>query len=202
NVSPRLVNFRQSWEGFVDSLLREWETQNVISALMLSAILTMLQIDAAASNPIARTTALISLVCALMSLLFGSMYIIRFGTMRKMHKAASWADEAEKGSASILWNVWVLLAIPTVWLAWSIILFVTCIMAFTWRTGAVNDPDPGTPISPIVARGLRIAVSAVLVLGLIYFFLVVETFRKYGDVMDQRWKEKVTLWVQGDPYAP
>ena len=52
----------------------------------------MLQIDAAASNPIARTTALISLVYALMSLIFGSMYIIRFGTMRKMHKAASWAE--------------------------------------------------------------------------------------------------------------
>lgn len=52
----------------------------------------MLQIDAAASDPIARTTALLSLISALMSLLFGSIYIIRFGTMRKMYKAASWAD--------------------------------------------------------------------------------------------------------------
>ncbi|KAJ7142419.1 hypothetical protein C8R44DRAFT_602986 [Mycena epipterygia] len=91
-VSPHLLNFRHSWEGFIDSLLREWKTQNVVSALMLSAILTMLQIDAAASDPIARTTALLSLISALMSLLFGSMYIIRFGTMRKMYKAANWAD--------------------------------------------------------------------------------------------------------------
>jgi hypothetical protein len=110
DLPPHLRRFNMSWEGFIDALLREWKTQNVISALMLSyvyllqapsilsprprirAILTMLQIDAAAADPIARTTALISLVCALMSLLFGSLYIIRFGTMRKMYKAASWAD--------------------------------------------------------------------------------------------------------------
>ncbi|KAF8146087.1 hypothetical protein K438DRAFT_1781362 [Mycena galopus ATCC 62051] len=49
--------------------------------------------NGAAADPIARTTALISLVCVLMSLLFGSLYIIRFGTMRKMYKAASWADK-------------------------------------------------------------------------------------------------------------
>jgi hypothetical protein len=38
-VSPQLLNFRHSWEGFIDSLLREWKTQNVIAALMLSCVL-------------------------------------------------------------------------------------------------------------------------------------------------------------------
>lgn len=51
----------------------------------------MLQIEAA-SHPITRTAALFSLICALMSLLYGCMYIIRFGTMRKMHKASSFAN--------------------------------------------------------------------------------------------------------------
>ncbi|KAJ6549696.1 hypothetical protein B0H19DRAFT_873234, partial [Mycena capillaripes] len=89
---PRLRRFNMSWEGFIDALLREWKTQNVISDLMLSAIRTMLQIDAVAADPISRATALISLVCALMSLLFGSLYIIRFAAMRKMYKAVCWAD--------------------------------------------------------------------------------------------------------------
>ncbi|KAJ7915860.1 hypothetical protein B0H13DRAFT_1609989 [Mycena leptocephala] len=199
-VSPQLLNFRHSWEGFIDSLLREWKTQNVIAALMLSAILTMLQIDAAASDPIARTTAILSLISALMSLLFGSMYIIRFGTMRKMYKAASWADEAQRGKTSILWNVWILLAIPAVWLAWSIILFVTCIMVFTWRTGATEDPVD-TALSHNAARGLRIGVSTVLAAALIYFFLIVKTFRKYGDTMDKRWKEKVIGWAREGRYT-
>jgi hypothetical protein len=56
-----------------------------------SAILTTLQIGAVADQPIARYSALMSLVCALMSLLYGCIYIIRFGTMRKTHKAAEWA---------------------------------------------------------------------------------------------------------------
>ncbi|KAJ7664101.1 hypothetical protein B0H17DRAFT_1143835 [Mycena rosella] len=199
-VSPSLLNFRHSWEGFIDSLLREWKTQNIVSALMLSAILTMLQIDAAAADPIARTTALLSLISALMSLLFGSMYIIRFGTMRKMYKAASWAEEAQKGRTSILWNVWILLAIPAVWLAWSIILFVTCIMAFTWRTGAADDPVD-TALSHTTARGLRIGVSAVLAVAVVYLFLIVRTFRKYGDVMDRKWNEKVVNWAREGRYA-
>lgn len=57
-----------------------------------SAILTTLQIEAAAADPITRYTALMALVCALMSLLYGCVYIIRFGTMRKAHKACEWAE--------------------------------------------------------------------------------------------------------------
>lgn len=56
-----------------------------------SAILTILQISGAADDPITRYLALLSLMCALMSLLFGCMYIIRFGSMRKTYKAAEWA---------------------------------------------------------------------------------------------------------------
>ena len=35
-VSPALVRFKQSWEAFIDSLLREWKTLNVVSALLLT----------------------------------------------------------------------------------------------------------------------------------------------------------------------
>ena len=70
-----------------------------------------------------------------MSLLYGCMYIVRFGTMRKTYKAAEWAtvrillyrvklpllinnQEAQKSRTGIFWNVWVLLAMPAAWLAW------------------------------------------------------------------------------------
>lgn len=36
NVSPALARFKRSWEGFVDSLVREWKTLNVLSALLLT----------------------------------------------------------------------------------------------------------------------------------------------------------------------
>jgi hypothetical protein len=47
--------------------------------------------EAAITEPIIQYSALMSLVCALISLLFGCMFIIRFDTMRKTHKAAEWA---------------------------------------------------------------------------------------------------------------
>jgi len=55
------------------------------------AILTILQIQSAEEDPITRTAALLSLVCALISLLYGCVYITRFGTLRRMYQAVMWA---------------------------------------------------------------------------------------------------------------
>lgn len=38
NVSPALFRFKQSWEAFIDSLLREWKTLNLVSALLHSSV--------------------------------------------------------------------------------------------------------------------------------------------------------------------
>lgn len=113
NVSPALVRFKQSWEAFVDSLLREWKTLNLVSALLHSsvsthsfigviltilfvfndsAILSMFQSQVMANDPVIRTAALLSLTSALMSLSYGCIYIVRFGTMRSMYKATRWAE--------------------------------------------------------------------------------------------------------------
>ncbi|KAI6027092.1 hypothetical protein EDC04DRAFT_2718411, partial [Pisolithus marmoratus] len=39
------------------------------------------------------TTALASLTSALMSLLYGCVYIVRLATIKSMHKAARWAQK-------------------------------------------------------------------------------------------------------------
>ncbi|KAH0839529.1 hypothetical protein J3R83DRAFT_387 [Lanmaoa asiatica] len=113
NVSPALVRFKQSWEAFIDSLLREWKTLNLVSALLHSsvsisspiasilmilhifngrAIISMFQSQVMANDPVIRTAALLSLTSALMSLSYGCIYIVRFGTMRSMFKATRWAE--------------------------------------------------------------------------------------------------------------
>lgn len=181
-VSPALIRFKQSWEVFIDSLLREWKTLNVVSALLLSAILTIFQVPSAAGDPVTRTVALLSLVCGLMSLSYGCMYIVRFGTMRSMFRASKWAEEARKTDTLIWWNVWVMLAMPAVWLSWSMILFIASILCFVWRTGAVNDPEDGNypPLSTIAALGPRIAITFTFALGLVYLALIIKTLRSYG----------------------
>ncbi|KAJ6472660.1 hypothetical protein DFH09DRAFT_953981 [Mycena vulgaris] len=194
-VLPRsLLNFRSSWEAFINSLMREWKTLNIISVLLLSAILTMLQLEGAA-HPLIRTSALCSLICALMSLLYGCMYIIRFGTMRKLHKASGFATEAQKDTASIWWNVWVLLAMPATWLAWSIIMFLICIMSFIWLSGIELNSNSFW-VSPQAALGLRIGLTVVFSLALMYFVLIVKTFHRYGDALDEEWMRTVRGWVK------
>ncbi|KAJ7780161.1 hypothetical protein DFH07DRAFT_698018, partial [Mycena maculata] len=123
-----------------------------------------------------------------MSLLYGCMYIVRFGTMRKMHKASSFANEAQRGS--IWWNIWVLLAMPAIWLSWSIITFLICIMSFIWLSGSSQDPADFV-LSPRAALGTRIALSVVFFLGLIYFVLIVRTFHRYGNPLDREWMHMV-----------
>lgn len=58
----------------------------------LSAILTMFQVPEAAGDPLTRWAAILSLIFALMSLTYGIVYIVQFGTMRSMYKASRWAE--------------------------------------------------------------------------------------------------------------
>ncbi|KAF7309426.1 hypothetical protein MIND_00313400 [Mycena indigotica] len=197
-VLPRsLLHFKSSWDSFIDSLMREWKTLNVISVLLMSAILTLLQIDAA-SHPITRTTALFSLICSLMSLLYGCIYIIRFGSMRKIHKAVSFGNDAQQ-NVGFLWNVWIMLAMPAIWLAWSIITFFASIMSFVWLTGSSHDPID-VVLSVRAALGLRIALSVVFGLGLLYFALIVKEFHRYGDPLDAAWQRAVQEWAREYEY--
>ncbi|KAJ3964389.1 hypothetical protein EV361DRAFT_955992 [Lentinula raphanica] len=180
-VSPSLIRFKLSWEAFIDSLMREWKTLNVVSALLLSAILTMFQIDSAETDPLTRTAALLSLICAIMSLSYGCIYIVRFGTMRSMYRASIWAEEAQKTKTLLWWNVWVLLAMPAIWMSWSMILFILSILSFVWRTGDSSDPQDRPPLSDAAELGPRVAITFVFLLGMVYFFLIVRTLRGYGS---------------------
>jgi hypothetical protein len=62
------------------------------SLLLGSTILNLFQITEAVDDPVTRTAALLSLICALMSLCYGCMYIVKFGMMRNMFHASRWAE--------------------------------------------------------------------------------------------------------------
>ncbi|KAF9044163.1 hypothetical protein BJ165DRAFT_1479493 [Panaeolus papilionaceus] len=186
---------QKSWNEFVDALIQEWNTLNIVSVLLLGALLTALQLDGASTDPLTRFSALIAMLCSLMSLMYGCMYIIRFGTMRKTYKAAEWAHEAKQTKTGIWWNVWIMLALPAVWLAWSIILYIVCIMSYVWRTGADIDSNR-EPFTTKQALAPRIVVSVVLFLGLVYLVKIIMTLRRYGDIMDRAWQTRLQSWLK------
>ncbi|KAF9560843.1 hypothetical protein CPC08DRAFT_589249, partial [Agrocybe pediades] len=128
-----------------------------------------------------------------MSLIYGCTYIIRFASMRKPHKGAAWAEEAQKFKTGIFWNVWVLLAMPAIWLAWSMILFITTIMSFVWRTSPISGDIDTSSLTETSAQILvpRIIISSLLGLGVVYFICIATTLRRYGTVMDRAWQTKI-----------
>ncbi|KAI4520394.1 hypothetical protein K525DRAFT_203798 [Schizophyllum commune Loenen D] len=127
-----------------------------------------------------------------MSLLYGCLYTVRFGSMKAMYKASEWALEAQKTTTNRFWNVWVMLAMPAVWLLWSIVLFIVAIMAFVWRTGSGGVLEDAYPFTtPGQALASRVLISVSLALGVTYFVLVVRTFTLYGDRIDRRWRKNV-----------
>ena len=56
--------------------------------------------------------------------------------------------------------------------------FVVAIMSFVWRTGARGDSHP--PLPRGAEYGPRVGITCQLLLGLVYFALVIQTFRSYG----------------------
>ncbi|KAJ7056079.1 hypothetical protein C8F01DRAFT_376116 [Mycena amicta] len=191
NAVPHLVNFHYAWDAFLDTLVKEWKAQAVISALLLSAILSLLQLSLI-TDSISRTTALLALICALLSVSFASIYVFQFGggAIRKIWKAAKIAEEAQKQehriSISIIWNTWIFLAVPAIWFAWSIILFLASITIFVWRTYTLSHPFE-TPTRTRTIAG-AIALSAVLLIGVVCLCGVLWTFRRFGDREDRRWQ--------------
>jgi hypothetical protein len=60
-----------------------------------------------------------------------------------------------------------------------VLAFVVAIMSFLWRTGARGEEQQ--PLPRVQEYGPRIGITCQLLLGLIYFALVIRTFRSYGE---------------------
>ncbi|KAK2464809.1 hypothetical protein APHAL10511_003227 [Amanita phalloides] len=64
-LSRGLRTFKELWEGLVDSMLRGWKTLNLVAALLLTAILMLLQMPSVDTNPTWRNTSFLSLAVPL-----------------------------------------------------------------------------------------------------------------------------------------
>ena len=64
--------------------------------------------------------------------------------------------------------------------------------------------DTTTPpgLSDTGLLAIRIILTVVLGIGLLYGFLILRTFRRYGVVMDRAWQKRIDEWVQGKATEP
>ena len=119
-------------------------------------MLTFLQIAEAGYHPFTRLTALLSLECAFMSLLYSVLYLAHFhslgdieattwvfvgGSSPKRSKTNLVSKAAAQPSTSLYWNMWLFLAFPTVWSGWSLMFFSASLLSFVWTSGDRRVPE-------------------------------------------------------------
>lgn len=92
--------------------------------------------------------------------------------------------------------MWVMLAMPVVWATWGIVWFLVAVVGFVWRTTSSSSDDALTSSAKTVLA-IRISVTCLLALGIIYFILIGWTFMKYGAGMDKKWYGMVQGWGAG-----
>ncbi|KAG6831407.1 hypothetical protein H0H87_005228 [Tephrocybe sp. NHM501043] len=68
-------------------------------------------------------------------------------------------------------------------------------MAFVWRTGA-GGLESQLNLSARAELAVRIVISAILGLGVLYFALILNTLRRYGDSMDKQFKRDLELMTK------
>jgi len=84
---------------------------------------------------------------------------------------------AAQTSTPLYWNMWLFLALPAVWLAWSLIFFSTGLLSFIWTSGDRRVPalaqltDETMEFMPMSFKDFtplwpRIILTAVLTFGL------------------------------------
>ncbi|KAF8326129.1 hypothetical protein F5887DRAFT_1198792 [Amanita rubescens] len=195
-IKPRRwEEIEYAWSDFIDSMLKEWNSLNIVSVLLLTAIYNVLQLGGVTS-PLVQCTALMSFISALMSLIFGCLCAIRLETMRRSHKAMREAREALFAVTGTCWNVFVLLSLPLLWLSWSLILFVICLMAVIWKASG-NTTSPLHGLLPII----KIIISVFLFIGVLCLSLILSTFSHYEDSMDKAWGDRLQIALENTQYT-
>jgi len=67
-------------------------------------------------------------------------------------------------------------------------------MSFIWLTTPQSD-DPAFILSENKVIAVRITITGVLGLGVLYGMLILNTLSLYGDAMDRAWKSRIEGWI-------
>ncbi|KAF7363115.1 hypothetical protein MVEN_00663900 [Mycena venus] len=170
--------YAKACDTFYKCCSKEWREMGTGAAALFSVLFTILQISSAAYDPVVRTVVQLSIVC----LFFGSIYAfilsMVFGKLEQAATGPVWMRNARRAPIDMLWNPWIMFSLPLYWIIWGVFYFAIFIMAFLWRSGAMDEPDENSRPSKTAAYGPRIATTLVFTAGTVYLGLVIVVVRK------------------------
>lgn len=68
-------------------------------------------------------------------------------------------------------------------------------MSFVWQTSVNTDQNSPKQISAKTLFAVRVIMSVLLSLGILYGGLILTTFRHYGQEMDRSWQRRINNWI-------
>ncbi|KAK7038207.1 hypothetical protein R3P38DRAFT_540068 [Favolaschia claudopus] len=137
----------------------------------------MFQVPDVMDNSLLRFTAHCTLLCAMLSLMHISLLSIYFLSCRGRNAAIRCIQEMQSSKLYSFWNFWVLVALPTAWACYSILLFLAAIVLFVWP---INDGYNASQNAPETSLTPRIILIMVVAVGGLHFVLAICKLRRIG----------------------
>ncbi|KAI0938952.1 hypothetical protein AcV5_000498 [Taiwanofungus camphoratus] len=152
--------FGPKWYHFSKGLTTQYKNMNILSGLLLSAAVGLLQVFNVSDNWPTNTVGIVTLINALISLLFGIVYQIHLSSLTSERHGVIWLESTAK-VASPAW-IGALLSIPAAWLMWSIGSLLTLILVYVW----IEPAQEGTGSAGIMPLPARLLITSVFCFGL------------------------------------
>ncbi|TDL21382.1 hypothetical protein BD410DRAFT_303277 [Rickenella mellea] len=181
-------------------MIKEWETLNILCGLAVGAVLTMLQLDNVTKGATSYVAAVITLASAFWACVLGSVFIVRFDSMRAPLMEYRWMKEAQEWNVNRLSNMWFIIAMPAIWATWAVFALSVVILAMVFPGINGDSPSALTKSAQWASFFCALLILAVGSMGLI---LALCMFHSWGG----REVPKKFVWVpytstsQGVPVA-
>ncbi|KAF9040781.1 hypothetical protein BJ165DRAFT_1492115 [Panaeolus papilionaceus] len=153
-------DFQESWEKFIDTLLSDWSMSISVSGPIAASAIAVVQIPDVASDLVTRTLAILSFVCAIMSLCCGCLSTQGYERRKDIQYAPLWIQAVQRNEISMYVAQ---AAAAAIWVSWSMIFVISAMLSFVWRCN--SEPRDRQPHSTEGLLASRIIITLVVILG-------------------------------------
>ncbi|KAJ6512281.1 hypothetical protein DFH09DRAFT_1197480 [Mycena vulgaris] len=158
----------------------EWSQIGSAAGVLFSVLFTILQISSASYDPVVRTVVQLSIVCLFFGAIYAFILRMRFRKLGNEPEGHGWIRATSRAARNPFWNPWIMLSMPLAWIIWGVLYFACFILAFLWRSGATNEADANSRLSPSQEYGPRAITTLLFGVGAVYLLLIIVTVRGIG----------------------
>ncbi|KDQ11080.1 hypothetical protein BOTBODRAFT_465409 [Botryobasidium botryosum FD-172 SS1] len=120
---------KKQWQEYVQKLVKEWTDFNLVATVLLSATVSFLAVPGI--DDVTRVTTLISVLCALGSIIVGLYLVWKHQT--RGADMGGWSYNLNLENRYGVHEIATLLSLPLVFLIWAILTFMISVVCFSFR---------------------------------------------------------------------